>query len=296
MGAGQQCKQFVKDRCRCVNSLSLQPWTQNDILSELLHYFLHGMNAIFSFHSSNTQEQVFFFILSVFVHRLSSHSESLPKSKLMKKKRPKACWHLVTGSLSSPGTAFDSQFVRNMSDDLSFCARWLNKLDITSCEENTRKFDVEMIFQWEDFSSSICLYSTLEHKKNAKKYIPWGLVFHVWVLTHTNNTHTHLEVEAMPHRHVLFYPHLSAHWDSHSQPFLTPHTILSTNYPVINHTQRNASLAGCDVFTWTPTECCMLLNTNISVTSPAKEINSSIEGVMTHCLDEKDPRRRVPGI
>lgn len=153
-----------------------------------------------------------------------------------------------------------------------------------------------MIFQWEDFSSSICLYSTLEHKKNAKKYIPWGLVFHVWVLTHTNNTHTHLEVEAMPHRHVLFYPHLSAHWDSHSQPFLTPHTILSTNYLVINHTQRNASLAGCDVFTWTPTECCMLLNTNISVTSPAKEINSSIEGVMTHCLDEKDPRRRVPGI
>lgn len=110
-----------------------------------------------------------------------------------------------------------------------------------------------MIFQWEDFSSSICLYSTLEHKKNVKKYIPWGLVFHVWVLTHTNNTHTHLEVEAMPHRHVLFYPHLSAHWDSHSQPFLTPHTILSTNYPVINHTQRNASLAGCDVFTWTPT-------------------------------------------
>lgn len=148
------------------------------------------MNAIFSVHSSNTQEQVFFFILSVFVHRLSSHSESLPKSKLMKKKRPKACWHLVTGSLSSPGTAFDSQFVRNMSDDLSFCARWLNKLDITSCEENTRKFDVEMIFQWEDFSSSICLYSTLEHKKNVKKIHSLGACVSC-VGAHTHKQHTH---------------------------------------------------------------------------------------------------------
>lgn len=48
----------------------------------------------------------------------------------------------------------------------ALCSLRLNKLEITNCSENTHKFDVRIIFHWEDFSSSIsCLYSILKKKK-----------------------------------------------------------------------------------------------------------------------------------
>lgn len=153
-----------------------------------------------------------------------------------------------------------------------------------------------MIFQWEDFSSSICLYSTLEHKKNVKKIHSLGAcVSCVGAHTHKQHTHTSWSGSHASSTRVILPSPLCTLRQSQS-------TFSDPSYHFVHKLSGDKSYTEKCVISWmrrihlNSYSGCMLLNTNISVTSPAKEINSSIEGVMTHCLDEKDPRRRVPGI